>query len=192
MCDKFKTFIEQYTILPLTEWQIIKNSFQKKEYKKNSFILEEGSICRHFYFLESGLIRYFYNVDGNDITKVFTIAPYCFTSKTSFIKQTISKESIQVIDKAIVWETTYSKYKELEMLDSWRIFIQKILNEIQEFAEEFLLEAKTETADIRYQKLYDKYHPSIIQKIPLKYLSSYLGIAPQSLSRIRKKINLKE
>lgn len=187
MYKLLKSFIEKYTDLPSSEWQIIEKAFHKNEYKKDTMLLTEGNICGKFYFIESGIVRFFYNVDGNEITKVFTVAPYCFTSKTSFIKQEIANESIQVIDNAIIWETTYSNYKELESLNSWRIFIQKILAEVQEFAENFHLASKTKTAEIRYQKFCERYHPGIIQKIPLKYISSFLGIAPQSLSRIRKK-----
>ncbi len=191
MCKQLKGLIKKYTELPLSEWQIIENAFHKNEYKKDSILLTEGSICRKFYFIETGIVRFFYNIDGNEITKVFTVAPYCFTSKNSFLKQIAAPENIQIIDKAIIWETTYSKYKELELLNSWRIFIQKLLSEIQEFAEEFHLQSKTETADIRYKRFCERYHPSIVQKIPLKYLSSFLGIAPQSLSRIRKEIHRK-
>ena len=50
------------------------------------------------------------------------------------------------------------------------------------------MEVRTETAEERYQKLMHKY-PVIIQKIPLKHLASFLGIAPQSMSRIRKKLH---
>lgn len=191
MSLQLKGFIEKYTDLPSTEWQNIESAFQRKEYKKDIFLLKEGSICRKFYFLETGIVRFFYNVDGNEITKVFTVAPYCFTSKNSFLKQIAAPENIQVIDKAIIWETTYSKYKELEQLNSWSTFIQKLLSEIQEFSEEFHLQSKTETADIRYKRFCERYHPSIVQKIPLKFLSSFLGIAPQSLSRIRKEIHRK-
>lgn len=67
--------------------------------------------------------------------------------------------------------------------------MRKILNEIQEYTDEFFLEAKTETAETRYKNLLEKYPASLIQNIPLKHLASFLGIAPQSLSRIRKKIH---
>ena len=185
-----KEFIEKYIKLNDSDWELITRLFEKKEYKKNEIILEEGKICRHFYFLESGLIRFYYNVDGNDITKTFTIAPYCFTSKISFRKQEPSNEGIQALEKSVVWQISYSQYKKLEELNTWNIFIRKVLNEIQEFSESFYLEARTMTAEARYKKLLEGYPADLIQKIPLRHLSSFLGIAPQSLSRIRKKIHL--
>ncbi len=119
---------------------------------------------------------------------MFTIAPYCFTSTLSFRNQKPAEESIQALEKAIVRQTTYSKMNELAKINSWNIFIRKLVNEVQEFTESFLTEVRTETAEKRYEKLLDNYS-DLIHKIPLKHLSSFLGIAPQSLSRIRKKLH---
>lgn len=186
---QIRNFIEKYSSLLDSEWELIQQYFIPIDFKKNEIIHEEGKICRHFYFLESGLIRFFYNIDGNEVTKTFTKAPYCFTSKTSFRKQIPSDESIQALEFTKVWQTTSEKYKNLESIKSWNIFMRKILHEIDEFSEKFYLESKIYTAEERYIKLFEEYPASLIQKIPLKHLSTYLGIAPQSLSRIRKKLN---
>ena len=85
MC--LKRFIENYSTLTDNEWNTVESVFEKKIYNKNEIILEIGNACRYFYFLESGLIRFYNYHEGNDITKTFTIAPYCFTSKISFRKQ---------------------------------------------------------------------------------------------------------
>lgn len=183
----FRQFIEKYQILTDSEWQAIEQFFHEKEFKKNEMILEEGKICRYFYFLEKGLIRFCNNINGEDLTKTFTIAPYCFTSKISFRKQTASNESIQALENTKVWQITYEDYKKLEQEHSWNRFIRKLLNEIQEYSESFYLEIRTMTAEDRYKKILNDYPEDLLQKIPLKHLSSFLGIAPQSLSRIRKK-----
>ena len=185
----FKRFIENYTEIPDSDWQIITQVFEIREYVKNDSLLEEGSVCRYFYFLEHGLIRFFHYINGEDLTRTFCIAPYCFTSKASFRKQVAADENIQVLEKSVIWRVNYENYQKLLQLNSWNVFIRKLLGEIQEFAEEMFLEAKTETAEIRYLKLLDRYPVALIQRIPLKHISSYLGIAPQSLSRIRKKIH---
>lgn len=183
-----RKFIENYSRLNDSEWHSIEQLFENKEFNKNEKILEEGKVCRYFYFLESGLIRFYNNIDGNDITKTFTIAPYCFTSRISFRKQIASNEGIQALEKTVVWQISFKNYKKLEELNSWNIFIRRLLNEIQEFSESFYLEIRTMTAEDRYKKILDEYPNELVQKIPLKHLSSFLGVAPQSLSRIRKKI----
>jgi CRP-like cAMP-binding protein len=184
-----RKFIERYSKLKDSEWHSIEQLFVVREFNKNEIILEEGKVCRFFYFLDSGLIRFYNTIDGNDLTKTFTIAPYCFTSKISFRKQTASNEGIQALEKTKVWQISYENYKNLEELNSWNIFIRKLLNEIQEFSESFYLEIRTMTAEDRYRKMVNEYPNELIQKIPLKYLSSFLGVAPQSLSRIRKKVH---
>ena len=189
MPDDLREFINRYTTLSPDDWQVIKKEFQRNEFQKDEIILQEGKICRYFYFFESGLLRFFYNIDGQDVTKTFTIAPYCFTSKISFRNQSPAGESIQALEKTVVWRITYEQYKNLEKLNSWNIFMRKLLNEIQEFTEKLMLESKTQTAESRYQYLLDNYPADLLQKIPLKHLASFLGIAPQSLSRIRNNLH---
>ncbi len=182
-----REFIGTYSRLNDLEWLSIKQLFEKREFKKNEFILEEGKVCKYFYFLEGGLVRFYSTIDGNDLTKTFTVAPYCFTSRMSFRTQTASNEGIQALENTIVWQISLNKYRKLEELNAWNIFIRKLLNEIQEFSESYYLEIKTMTAEDRYKKILDEYPVELIQSIPLKHVASFLGIAPQSLSRIRKK-----
>lgn len=186
--EQIRKFIEKYSPLSNSDWEFVHKNFNKNEFRKNEIIHDEGKICKHFYFLEVGIIRFFSNIDGNEITKTFTKAPYCFTSKTSFRKQIPANESIQAVEQTVVWQTTLEDYQKLEKIDSWNIFIRKVLHEIDEFNEKFFMDLKILTAEERYLKLYNDYPASLLQKIPLKYLSTYLGIAPQSLSRIRKKV----
>lgn len=188
---KFRSFIETFISLSDKDWQKIQVLFVRKEYSKNDLILEEGKICRDFYFLESGIIRFFINNDGNEITKTFTIAPFCFTSKVSFRNQTPAEESIQALDNIIVWQITYQEHKKLEALPCWNLFIRKLLNQVQEYSEKFLMDMRTMTAEERYISIINQYPSHILENVPLKYLSSFLGVAPQSLSRIRNKLQKK-
>ncbi len=185
--NSLRKFIERYTELSDADWKIIQLAFEKRVFEKNEIILAEGSVCKYFYFLEEGLVRYYINKDGDDITKFFTAAQYCFTSKISFTTQKPAKESIQALDKTIVWQTSLIDANKLLELKSWSTFTRKFLHDVQNQVEEMLLEATTETAEHRYEKLLERY-PEIINKIPLRHLSTFLGIAPQSMSRIRKKL----
>jgi CRP-like cAMP-binding protein len=181
-----RKFIENYTKLPDSDWQIIQFAFERREVAKNEILVAEGTICKYFFFLEKGLVRDFINSDGDDVTRFFTTAPYCFTSKNSFREQVPAQESIQALDDSVVWQTTFKQANELLSLKSWNEFVRKFLHEVQNHFEEELMEVKLKTAEQRYYILLEKY-PVEVDKIPLKHLSSYLGIAPQSLSRIRKK-----
>jgi len=188
---EFKRFIEKYTTVPDNEWNAIRQAFTQREFTKNEIILQEGEICRHFYFLESGLLRYFYNHDGKEVVKTFTFPPYCFTSEASFINRRPSLENIQALDDSTAWQTNYEQYKELKKLSSWKRFTNGLLNEFDMFSRLMIIHLKSQTPERRYSWLTQNYSPSLLQKIPQKDMASFLGVAPQSFCRIKNKLHQK-
>jgi CRP-like cAMP-binding protein len=188
--DALKSFIEKYTVVPNSEWELIAPCFTKRTIAKDEILLAEGKICKHLYFIESGLLHFYITKEGNDITKFFTIAPYFFTSQASFNTEKPATENIQALEPSVIWQISFQQTNKLFALKSWNVFARKIIQEVQFFTEQILEEIKTETAEHRYEKMLLQ-NPSLLQRIPLKYLASFLGIAPQSLSRIRKKITAK-
>lgn len=185
--NTLKEYIQKYTKLTSEEWRAIADSLSCKTLQVEEILLREGSICRHLYFLESGLMRYFIVRDGKEVTKFFTEAPYCFTSQFSFTKELPANENIQAIEKSVVWQMSLQQANKLLEGNGWNTFVRKLVQEVQYYTESILLEIQTETAENRYAKMIRNNH-TLLQRIPLKYLASYLGIAPQSLSRIRKNI----
>lgn len=183
--NNIKALIESYVDLSPEDWQIIKSTFKKGVYKKNDMIFSEGEVCKFFYFIEEGLVRNFVTNNNQEITKFFIPAPYCMTSRMSFVNQTPTKDNVQTIERSIIWRIDLQQYNELMTLESWRTFTRKLLNEVQDFTEQRLIESMTETAEVRYYRM-QKETPDLVNRIPQKYLASYLGIATQSLSRIRK------
>lgn len=183
----FRQFINRYVAISDEEWLAIETCLSRREIKKETVLLEEGKVCRHLYFLESGLLRFFVWKDGNDITKFFTEAPYCLTSQKSFVSQQPAKESIETLEDSVLWQMSLEDANRLLSVFVWTEFIRKLIQEVQSFTEEILEELQTETAENRYLKLLERPSP-LLQRVPLKHLASYLGIAPQSLSRIRKKL----
>ncbi|MBN8669241.1 MAG: Crp/Fnr family transcriptional regulator [Chitinophagales bacterium] len=181
-----RLFIANYVSIADSDWQEIEVAFERFETDKGAIILQEGKICRYLYFLESGLLRFYLTKDGKDVTKFFTDAPYMFTSQVSFSSQTPAKETIQAIEKSVVWQISLTQANQLLRFPVWSEFIRKLIQEVQYYTEEILSEMQTETAETRYEIML-KNKPDWLQRIPLKYLASYLGIAMPSLSRIRKK-----
>lgn len=186
----FRKYIEKYTLsISDSDWDQISNCFHQRTLKKNEILLQEGKICKHLYFVESGLLRFYFNKEGNEITKFFTEAPYCFTSQLSFTTQKPATENIQAIEKSVIYQTTLEQANNLLELKSWNTFIRKLIQEVQFFTEQILEELHSETAEHRYKKMI-LHNPDLLKRLPLQHLASFLGIAPQSLSRIRKKITM--
>ena len=98
MVHPFRTFIEGYTSITDPDWAVVESHIERVTCRKNEWLLKEGEVCRYFYFLEEGILRFFVFVGGNDITTYFTVAPYCFTSKDSFLKQVFFEDEVYYID----------------------------------------------------------------------------------------------
>ena len=158
----------------------------RKEYGKGVTLLEQGKVCKKLYFLESGFLRYYVVRKGEDITKFFTEPPYCFTSQRSFTQNTPAQESIEALEHSIIWEMSKANADDLLEMGAWNNFIRQLVQEVQFYTEQILVAIQNETAEQRYVKMITE-RSILLQKVPLKHLASYLGIAPQSLSRIRKK-----
>lgn len=187
--ESIRLFINQYVNLPSKDWERISSCFTESLYSAETTLLEEGKICCYLYFLESGLLRYSFLYDGEEVTKFFTEPPYMFTSQQSFNFQVPAKESIVAVEDSVVWKMKREDAFDLLELKSWSEFVRLLVQEVQHLTEEIMAEQKVETAENRYRKMLSE-NSEIIQKVPLKHLASFLGIAPQSLSRIRKNILL--
>ncbi|MEO0468163.1 MAG: Crp/Fnr family transcriptional regulator [Bacteroidota bacterium] len=186
MKHPFHQYIQQYTDISSEEWQAIAACLERTIYPKDSILLESGAICRKVYFLESGLLRYFVWRDGEEKTKYFTQPPYCFTAQRSLNQEIPSPDSIQALEDSVVWEMSRKDAFELFRYPGWSEFVRLLVQEVQFFTEQILEALQTETAESRYIRMIEEANP-LLQKVPLKYIASYLGIAPQSLSRIRKR-----
>ncbi|MEO1049375.1 MAG: Crp/Fnr family transcriptional regulator [Bacteroidota bacterium] len=185
----FRAYINTKTHINDREWQLIDKLFKPLEVKKNDYLLIEGTICNHAYFLSEGLIRFFYwTDDGEDITKHLTFPKQYFTSSESFGPRQPSTENIQIIEDALVYQIHYDTLQEIYAnVPSWSIFVRKIVQEVQADVEARMRSLITESAEDRYLKLIAKY-PDYAPQIPLQYMATYLGMKPQSLSRVRKKL----
>ena len=182
----FRKYILTYTDISPNDWEAIEAVLYRKEYPVGERILQSGRICRKLYFLEAGFLRYFINREGVEVTKYFTTPPYCFTSQRSFTNEIPSNDTIEVLEKATVWEMNKSDAFDLLRLPNWSEFVRKLIQEVQFYTEEILEALQNQTAEERYLHMVET-QDIILQKAPQKHIASYLGIAPQSLSRIRKK-----
>lgn len=153
---------------------------------KTDFLLREGKVCKHLYFLESGAIRGFYNLEGKEITHWFAFAPEFVTSFHSFITASPSVENIQLLEGSVLHSISKEK---LDALLNRHPDAERLLRMAYEKyyirLEERFVNAQFKTAKERYADLLQQ-TPHIIERVPLGYIASYLGISAETLSRIRK------
>ena len=182
----FRKYILEYNTLTQDEWEKVEKCLTKRIYKKGELILEHGKICKKLYFLEDGFLRFFVYKDGQDVTKFFTKPNYCFTSQRSFANEIPTDDNIEALQESIVWEMSKKDAFELLKCLNWSEFVRKLIQEVQFFTEEILEDLQNNTAEERYTRMLND-NDIILRYAPLKDIPSFLGIAPQSLSRIRKK-----
>ena len=181
------THITHYAPLSSEAQIALQDAFGKKIISKNEYLLNEGQICRHLYFLEKGALRGFYNLDGKEITHWFGFENDFVTSFHSFITQEPAVENIQLLEGCILWSISketltglFNQYHEIERLV--RIIYEKYYIRL----EERFVNAQFKTATERYGNLLQQ-TPYILERVPLGCIASYLGISQETLSRIRSK-----
>lgn len=152
---------------------------------KNDYLVFEGQLCRYLYFLQHGALRGFYNLDGKEITYWFAFEDDFVTSFHSFITQQPAIENIQLLEGSVLWAISkdnlsrlMNQHHDLERLV--RVAYEKYYLRL----EERFVNAQFKTATERYQNLLVQ-TPHIIERVPLGYIASYLGISQETLSRIR-------
>lgn len=178
------------SILPLSEegQYALQECLEEKTLAKNEYLITEGRICRHLYFIQQGSIRGYYNLEDKEITHWFGFENDFVTSFYSFITAQPAVENIQLMEGSVLWRISkekltdlFNKHHEIERLV--RIAYEKYYIRL----EERYVNSQFRTAAERYESLLQK-TPHIIERVPLGYIASYLGISQETLSRIRGRI----
>ncbi len=188
---KFRDYIEKITPISDNDWQLFSSKLTKKVFTKKSILLDVGHIENHISFIEKGIVRFL--IPKEDIEKEITFG-FCFTNEfvsayDSFLTRMGSTYQIEALTNTTIWSISYNDLQEVYQKTQIGNIIGRLSTErlflIKSKREQSLL---NESAKQRYLNLFTE-RPHLIQKIPLKYIASYIGVTPQALSRIRKQIS---
>jgi len=182
--DSVEEIIEE---MPEYDRQLCIEYFEPVILPKSTIIEESGNIPGHQYFIVSGHLRNFHlDSEGDEVTTDMNDGPRFFTSYTHFMNRTVSNENIECVTGCELLKVTRDDVdilyqKGLSIKDYTMMILQKFLDQ----EKKRMKEMSTLTAEQRYVN-FMKACPNIIQNVPLKYIASYLGVRPESLSRIRR------
>jgi CRP-like cAMP-binding protein len=170
------------------EWSIFVSKLSRQEFPKKHILLKTGQIESYLSFVETGIVRCYIQKLENDLTFTFAFDNNFISGYDSFLTRKPSTYHIETLTKTILWRIKYTDlqviYNETEIGNligrqaSEDLFLKKSKRE---------LSLLNESAEQRYRNLFVE-QPHLIQRIPLKYIASYIGVTPQALSRIRKRI----
>lgn len=191
MIDNLIKHFEQHVDLEDAEIEFIKDNIPVKKIKKNQLLLAKGETSKEFYFILKGSVRLFYMTDFEEKTAFFYFENMFVSSYESFTKQVPSKHYLQTIEDSVIAIISFEvAHKLLELFSKFDFLARVMMEEELIVCQEIISSFITQNAEKRYLKLIsDKKH--LLQRIPQYHLATFLGVAPETLSRIRKRISSK-
>jgi len=180
-------FFEQYGKISEEGIKELTSKLQSNSVKKGAKLLTHGQICDKLYFVNKGCLRLYYIADGVEITVWFSFENNSAIELSSFLSGKPTEYFIEAIEDSEFLSLNKSELLKLyviypEMEAIMRAFWEDvILNLLQRFTS-----LQKDSAEKRYLNLANQ--PKYLQRIPQKYLASYIGVTPTSLSRIRRNI----
>ena len=191
MDDELLNLFSEFPSLNEQEIKAISENVVVRSFKKGTILLEEGQISKECYSVLKGCIRQYYLIDGNEKTTAFFTEGEAVASFSSYINQTPSKHYLVCVEDSSL--TVGTKEKETEMISKFpklepiiRSEMEKNAGKAQEEHSFFI----TTSPEQRYINLI-KNKPELLNRIPQHQIASFLGIKPESLSRLRKRITTK-
>lgn len=186
MTSELNDFLVFY--LPNQDLTPFIGKFQEQKIRKGKLILKPGQECNYIAFIQKGCFRvYYYDIKEKEIITWFSFTEMVITDLLGFYTTGKALFYVEALEDSVLYKITKQDlenlYKEFPV---YREFGQKFAEEALTILMQRTLSLHTKSAEERYKELLQI--PDFMQKIPLKYVASYLGITDTSLSRIRKKI----
>ena len=191
MKNEFRAFISNFTYLNDQEKEIIVENTVLREFKKGTLLLEEGSVSKECYAVVKGCVREYYIKDGLEKTTAFFIEGQPINSYSSYTNQVPSKHFLECSEDCLLTIGNQSLVDEMcERVPRLTEFIsnevQKNAGELQEKMATFM----TSTPQERFLNLMEQ-NPGLMNRVPQHQIASYLGVTPESFSRIKKRAHSK-
>ncbi|MBD2704381.1 Crp/Fnr family transcriptional regulator [Spirosoma sp. BT702] len=170
------------------DWQLFTPIVESVTYSKNDFLIQEGQVERYIYYVVDGMVRLFLNANGKDVSLDFIFSNDFVSAYSSFLTGQPTEFNVQALT-----DVTALRFSRTNLLNLYQhshtaerigrliaeqAFLRKTRREVQ-----FL----TSNAKQRYVQLLEQ-NPTLVQTISVRHLASYLGIEPESLSRIRREV----
>ena len=184
--EQIKQFLQKASLLIDNEIDAFLKERKIQHISKGDYLVKEGQVCKSLYFLHTGVLSLLLLKDGEEHVKDFSLNGKFITACTSFTKKTDSEIFIRAEQdcELSAWDRDYvmNLIKENQ---HWTMFAKTMADYLFQRKEHKEITMIVNTAEERYLRLIQEF-PPVFQQVPQYLIASYLGIKPQSLSRIRK------
>jgi CRP-like cAMP-binding protein len=190
--EQIKAYLDQIAAISSSDWDFFNSKLRRRIIKKKAIFLKLDEIENHISFIESGVVRLYIPKENpeKEITFGFSFKDQFISAYDSFLTRKPSAYQLQTLSETTILSINYNDLQEVYKTTQIGNLIGRLTAEGL-----FLIKSKREqnllnlTAEERYIRLF-KERPELLKIIPLKYISSYIGVTAQALSRIRKRILL--
>ena len=185
---EIRDYIDHISPMNEGDWDFFFLILKKVQFDKNSTILQLGKIEKHLSIISKGIILLYIPTEESDVTFGFLFENEFVTAYDSFLTQTPSEYEMETLTESVLWQISHKDLQEVyDKTENGNIIGRRMAENM------FLIKSKRElsflskSAEERYLDLFME-RPRLLRQIPLKYIASYIGVTPQALSRIRKRI----
>lgn len=183
MFSRLLKSIQSFGILSSEDQKQITDRVEVRELKRGDFLLKQGDRCQSIYFVNSGSLRHFKDIDGySELTINLFVEGNWVIDHHSFVGQRPSENYIQAFENSTILELSMHALHDLIGKSPSFFMMGKVLENAEPTKEESI-----KSPEEKYRSLLNE-SPEIIQRFPLKHIASYLGMTPETLSRVRSKI----
>jgi len=188
MKEELRKMLLNYPILTSEDIDLIVENANVQQYKKGTVLLEQGQISKECYSVLKGIVREYYIVDGEEKTTAFFSEGQAVNSFTSYSENKPSKHFLVCATDCLLTVGNQALEEEMcKQIPKLEGIIRKEVERVSGIAQDEFALFITSSPEQRYLNLLDK-RPDLYNRIPQHQIASYLGITPESLSRIRKRI----
>ena len=180
--------LERYVPVSDDAWAVIRPCWQADAFRKGEMITAPGNIEDHFGIVESGVQRLYFEHDGNAHCLGFSYDGSWSGVYDSFVTRTPSRFGMQAVTDSVIWRITYPALQDLYgSIPGMERFGRLIMEELLIGRATREIEIMSLSAEQRYQRLMAR-SPQLLQLVAQKDIASYLGMTPETFSRLRAKV----
>jgi len=188
MFDKLKEYCKRIVPLTNNELNLVDDYFESAVLGKKEFLLTDGKVCNFIAFISEGAIRHFHIKNGIEKTCDISFQNSWVTDFQSFTYGTSCIINLQALENSTLFLIKKKSLVELyAKCAKYETFGRLMAEQVAQRATEIAMSLSSDKPEERYLNLI-KSHPDIFQRVQQKYIANFLGISPESLSRIRKRI----